>query len=139
MGHALLSLENSLTRLLQSLASNPLSAHLLVELDQLSACFNFEMNGLNTLSLIKTPTPIYTVEMMSQYWQYIDDRYGDDDHPSNDVDNDITVMENTLLPTEQHFLLHHRENPAVIAQYKADKIEFDAIYAPMKVIPLFNN
>lgn len=139
MGNAILSLEYNLSHLLQSLACKPDSAAMLLELDSLSLDFNFIMDGLDTLSLIKTAAPIYTVEMMSQYWQYLDDRYDSSEYPSADVDNDITVMENTLLPTEQHFLLHHRDRPDIISQYRADKIKFDALYAPVKVIPLFNN
>lgn len=131
------SLQHQLIYVLSLLVGSLPTTDQLSDIAYYTMALGYDMNGLRNLHLMQTDTPLYTSEMMSHYWEYIDDHCGDVNHPENSVELDVSLMENTLLPTEAHFLLFNSEDEALLAKYKADKAIFKAFYAPTHVVYLF--
>lgn len=92
------------------------------EIIWLTDFLGYQMEALDSLMFQVDKCPLYTSEMASTYQQHIEsfDYDGDVEIP-NDVNSDITVIENVKLPTEKMYLAYYKNNIEHIESFLAAK------------------
>jgi hypothetical protein len=109
--------------------SNPQIHHEIIWLVDL---LDYQMESLDTLILLNRECPLYTDDMVSTYWNYIERLYDEeDDELNHDVNSDIGVMENATLPNEKLFLAYHGKGSPFAAEYRKAKESINSHY-PLK-------
>ena len=119
--------EECLTKLLETYTPNDKSSH--AEIKWLADLLGYEMYSLNNLIFLKDGCPLYTEEMESKYWRYIESLEDDEDEElPHDVNSDICVMENVTLPTEKLYIAYHGQGSDAVNKFEDARDNIETYY-----------
>jgi hypothetical protein len=119
--------EECLTKLLETYTPSDTTSH--AEIKWLADFLDYEMDPLNNLLFINDECPLYTEEMASKYWKYIESLEDDNDEElPHDVNRDICVMENTKLPTEKLYITYHDQGSDAVNEFEDARDNIDTYY-----------